>query len=967
MLRFFIKSNRIKYGTFTIYSTSYMPKDLTGLFSPKSICIIGASRSPEKVGGIILKNIINSKYTGKILPVNPNSQTIDDLTCYPDIKSLPETPDLAIIAIPAPYVIDTINQIGEKGIKNVIVITAGFKEIGPDGEKLENDLLITAQKYNLNLLGPNCMGFINNLLPVNTTFGQPVNITGNLRFVTQSGAIAASLFDWCGSTGLGISEFITLGNKTVLSENDILQYFSEEFKKNPDEIHPVGLYLESISNGAEFLKITTEICKKDPVFIIKPGKTKAAAKAMQSHTGAIAGEDPVLDAALTQAGVIRAQTLEDFFDISRAFSWEKPPTGTRVAIISNAGGPAVICADAVVNEGLTMAEFDAQTKEQLINVLPRFASAVNPVDVMGDALADRYAAAAEIILKTDQADALVIILTPQVMTQIEKTAELIGDLKKYNKPIFCAFMGGSLIAHGEQKLNELKIPVFRFPERAISAIGVMRRWKKHQEEQSQTAVNGNGVFEVNNTKTREIISAAQNNNQKTLDNLDSDEILRTSGILTPPTQIVTDLNQAKDFAEINSWPVVLKLSSPGLLHKKDIGGVVTDISNNWQLEIVWDNFKRKIETLEPGLREHVKIQIQKDIINGVEVIIGAKRDPTFGPVLLFGAGGTFAELIEDRNLHLLPVNLEQAKSLVENSKIAKVLNGYRGEPPYAMDKIYDVILRLAKIIELNPEISEIEINPLIVTLNHAWAIDGKVVMREGEAKPIPRPQFKVATTISHTILAAKFHHFVFQPDTPLEFKPGQYLSVKVSNQRINCYSIAGQEGDGTFCLLIDTKPGGIGSKFFENVKADNKITYLGPFGTFVFKPDDGAKQLILLGTGSGIAPLRCMIDDLLVKKKITTPINLYFGLRFAPDIFWNDYFQKLTGEYPNFKYKLVLSQPDESWHGASGHITDLLKTDFPNASECGVYLCGNKHMIDEATTLLLGQGCPKERIYSEKF
>lgn len=943
-----------------------MPKDLTALFSPKSACVIGASRSPEKVGEIIVRNIINSKYTGKIYPVNPHIDVINDLKCYPDIKSIPEVPDLAIIAIPAASVIDELIQVGEKGTKNVVVITSGFKEIGPEGEKLEKDLIEIAKKYDLNILGPNCMGFINNLAPINTTFGQPVGQIGNLRFITQSGAIAASLFDWCNSTGLGLSEFITLGNKAVLNEVDILNYFYQQFQKTPAEIHPVGLYLESITNGPEFLSITTEISKKDPIFIIKPGKTKAAAQAMQSHTGAIAGEDSVLETALNQAGVIRAETLEDFFDMSRAFSWEGAPLGPKVAIISNAGGPAVICADAVINEGLELAEFDDATKEQLENALPKFASKANPVDVLGDALADRYASAAEIILKTNQADALVVILTPQVMTQIEKTAELIGGLKKYQKPIFCAFIGGSLIAQGEKKLNELKIPVFRFPERAIAAIGAMWRWKKFQEAKKEAAPVYPDI-KINQNKILEIINTAKKDNQKTLDNFQANEVLVQGGIPAPVTQIVTQVNQAKNFAEINSWPVVMKLSSPGLLHKKDLGGVVTDLSNNWQLEIVWENYQRKISTLPPDAKDHVKVQIQKEILNGIEVIIGARRDPTFGAVLLFGAGGTYAELINDRNLHLLPVNLQDTRGLVEKSKIAAILKGYRGQPAFPLEKLYDAILRVAKIIETNPDISEIEINPLIITLNNVWAVDGKVVLTEGVSKIITPPKFHVATTVSHAILAAKYHYLVFDPEAPLNYKPGQYVSVKVSNQRINCYSIAADEGDKKFSLLIDTKPGGIGSKFFENIKAGDKITYLGPFGVFTFKPDDGAEQILFMGTGSGISPLRCMLDDVLKNQKIQKPIYFYFGLRFSSDIFWNDYLQKLASDYPNFKYKIVLSKPDDSWQGATGHVTDLIKTDFPDASKLATYLCGNKEMIEEATNLLTAQGSTKERIYAEKF
>ena len=334
-----------------------MHRDLKLFFHPKSIAVIGASRSPKKVGAIILKNVITSKFSGKIYPVNPKAKILGKLPCYKDIPSLPITPDLAVIATPAPLVISTLKELGEKGTKNVVVIAAGFKEAGEEGAKLEKDLIEVSKKYNLNLLGPNCLGFVNNLCPINATFGELAGAAGNLRFVTQSGAIAASLFDWCQSIGLGFNEFATLGNKAILNENDILRYFLDQKKIKSKKIppglsqtSPIGLYLESISDGGEFLRLTSQISKNDPIFIIKPGKTVAAAKAMMSHTGALAGEDDVLGAVLNQAGVIRCQTLEDFFDLARALSWENAPDGSKVAVISNAGGPAVISADAVMTE-----------------------------------------------------------------------------------------------------------------------------------------------------------------------------------------------------------------------------------------------------------------------------------------------------------------------------------------------------------------------------------------------------------------------------------------------------------------------------------------------------------------------------------------------------------------------------------------------------------------------------------------
>lgn len=949
----------------------YMPLDLTKLLSPASIAIIGASRSPEKVGAIILKNIRESKFAGKIYPVNPNTATIDDLQCFPDIKNLPEAVDLAVIALPAPAVSATIQELGEKGIKNVVVISAGFKETGPDGAKLEQELIDKAQQYDINVLGPNCLGFVNNQVPVNVTFGQPVRQSGTLRFISQSGAIAAALFDWCNSTGLGFSDFVTLGNKAVVNENDVLNYFLTQASANgtPEVLHPIGLYLESITNGSDFLKITTQLSKTNPLFIIKPGKTQAAAKAMQSHTGAIAGEDAILQTALDQAGIVRCETLEDFFDAARAFAWEKAPAGPKVAIISNAGGPAVISADAVVTEGLELAEFDEQTNAKLLQVLPRSASIHNPVDVLGDALADRVASAAEIILQTDQADALIVILTPQVMTQIEKTAELIGELsKKYQKPIFCSFIGGGLVTEGEQKLNEAQVPSFRFPERAIAAFGAMWRWKKWQLAQTAAAPVQETITTPDPGKIREVIDKAVQSNQKTLNNFEANALMEAIGIAVPATRAVDSLQDALSFTDDYGWPVVLKLSSPGLLHKADIGAVMTDMVNEAQLEKGWNNLEKKLEQLAAENKTQVTMQIQKEIMHGVEVIVGIKNDPTFGPVMLFGAGGKLTELIADKNLHLLPVNKAQAKELVERSRIFTYLKGYRGEPPYALDKLYELLVRLGKLAAYAPEASEIEINPVIVTFNDAWAVDSKVVLKEGQPKAAPTlPAFKVATTIENTVLATTYHYLTFETEQPLQFTPGQYVSIKVANTRINCYSIAGHEGTNKFHLLIDTSPGGPGSKYFESLKAGEKIAFLGPFGTFTLKPEDGAKHLVFMGTGSGLAPLICMIEAALKETKTQLPISLYFGLRFPADVFWQDYLQKLAQEYPNFTYKIVLSKPDDAWQGLKGHITDIAGADFPDACDCSIYLCGSKAMIDESVKILTGNKCPQERIYFEKF
>jgi len=955
-----------------------MPKILSALFCPKSVCLIGASDTPNKVGSIILKNIINSKYSGQIYPINPGYEIVQGLKCYKSISEVPETPDLAIIAIPAEKNIESLNQIGEKGIKNVLTVAAGFKETGPEGVKLETELIDTAKKYNINLLGPNCLGFVNNLCPINATFGEMVDIVGNIRFISQSGAIAASLFDWSKTAGLGFSDFITLGNKADINENDILEYFQENCL-NCNQLQkieglsgsrPIGMYLESIADGPKFLEITKRISKTDPIFILKPGKSEAAASAMHSHTGAIAGADNVLEEVLKEAHIIRADTLEDFFDLSRAFSWENLPMGPKVAIVSNAGGPGVLSTDAVIGAGLELAQFDETTKNLLKESLPPSANIHNPVDVLGDALALRFQQALDAVLQSDTVDCVLVILTPQIMTEVAETAEIMRNMsKKYQKPIFASFIGGDMISIGLKKLNEYKIPSFLFPERAINAIATMWKFKQWQMEQEKVVDSPSLDISKNIPTIQEIIQKAVSGNQPALDPQDANQISTLIGIPTPPSQIVSTLEEAENFASTNGWPIVLKVSSPELLHKKDIGGVVTNILNKEELEKNWEILKQSILKLDANIQKNTQIQIQKQVEKGIEVIIGIKHDSVFGPILLFGSGGTYAELIADRNLSLLPIDINKAKEIVANSKISTILNGYRGDTPYDLDQLYEVIIRLCKLAEKMPDISEIEINPLIITHKNAWAVDTKILLTKHESviKPASGIKFQTAKVITHDILASTYHFLEFETSSPFVAKPGQYISVKINPTKINAYSIVAHSKPNRFNLLVDIKPGGLGSQYFEKIKVGEEITYLGPFGNFILNLEDGAKQLLFLGTGSGIAPLRYQIESALIEHKCMLPMTLFFGLSYPYDLFWNDYFQKLSLDYPNFKFKIAIWKPDNTWHGPAGFITQLVEQDITDASECAAYLCGNAQMIEGASKILLSKNIKKERIYTEKL
>jgi acetyltransferase len=951
-------------------------KDLKPLFNPKSIAVVGASQEPQKLGAIVLKNIIESGFKGKLFPINPNYESLADLKCYKSLSDLTELPDLAILAVPASVVAQILKECEQKGIKNVLVFAAGYKETGAEGEKLEKELIETADRAGLNLLGPNCLGYVNNLTPINATFGQPPKNSGNLRFVTQSGAIATSLFDWCDQNEIGINEFVTLGNKAILNENDVLAYFLSDTELNTNNrtglssLNPIGLYLESIASGPQFLKIAKKISRTDPIFLLKPGKTPSAQKAMSSHTGAIAQEDDILQALVDQAGITRCQTLQEFFDFAKAFSWENLPAGPKIAIVSNAGGPAVVSADAVSLAGLELAQLDDNTKNKLAEILPRAASLINPVDVLGDALADRYAEAMEILLQKPEVDSLLVLLTPQIMTQIEKTAVVIGEAsKKFNKPIFCSFMGGTSVSYGEGILNRYKIPSFRFPEEAISAISAMYRYKIARDRLNQK-IHGTATTETQSAQyaeAKKIVQHALGSKNIALDNLEADAVISSAGISTPPTESPKFLQEALDFANKNGYPVVLKLSSPKLLHKREVGGIILNIGNAQSLTESWEQLQKKSSELPEVLRTGMGFQIQKDVSGGVELIVGIKQDATFGSVLLFGAGGMFAELIADKNLHLLPVNLEEAKRLVEKSKVYKVLKGKTEEPPYALAKLYQLIVAMGQLANALPEVREMEINPVIIDLNNVWAIDVKVVLTESKEPETAASKFKLAGCVGHALLASKFNQYDFESSASLSLKPGQYINVKVAPNTIRAYSVGTTTDDRHFSLLVDTRPGGPGSQFFENLKIGDVVTYMGPFGAFTFRLDDGAEALLFLATGSGMSAIRCLIESVLIGHKITKPVNLYFGLTHEGEIFWQEQLNDLQKRFPNFTYQICLCKPDDSWKGPTGFITKLVEQDYPNANKCSAYLCGHKNMIADATDLLLKLGCPKERIYSERF
>ncbi len=680
--------------------------DLHQLFNPSSIAILGASRENGKVGNIVIQNIITSGFSGTIYPVNPNASNILDLTCYPNLESLPTRPDLIIVSLPSVLVTENIHKAKNLGYKNFVIFSAGFKEIGPEGKLMEDELVRLATDNNLNILGPNCLGFYNQDSNLNATFGNVKSLAGNLRFISQSGAVVTSLFDYASHHNLGFRDCITLGNKSSLNENHLLSYFLETSK--PTDC--VGMYLESISFGQEFLALAKKLVQKNiPIFIIKPGRHSTSQKAMLSHTGSLAGEDHIVDISLKEAGVLRVQGFEELFDLSRAFSWLTPPSSNRVAIVSNAGGPAVVSSDLLIDYGLKLATLSPETEKLLQENLPRFAGVHNPVDVLGDAQSDRYKYAINAVLKEDSVDAALVLLTPQSMTDIDNIANVISVISShFKKPVVASFIGGDVIQSGAKILDTKHIPCYNYPERAIRALSRIYH---------QSLLNP--VFEKQTSRLDQKIDSSVG----LLDFIKTQELFLKNNIPVPAYKVIQNKNDLDNFIHENGYPIVLKATGPLLVHKTEKKAVHVNLSSYAQVVSAYS----LLLSLQAELKD-TQIVSQKHVSSGLEIIFGIKNDPTFGPVAMFGAGGKWVDLLHDRNLMLLPVSPEKAQILIQSSKLSKIIKGFRGESGYPLEKLTVLISNLCTLYQTYSNISELEINPIILTHDTAFAVDGRVII-----------------------------------------------------------------------------------------------------------------------------------------------------------------------------------------------------------------------------------------------
>jgi acetyltransferase len=687
-----------------------MIKNIEPVMNPKSIAVVGATNRAGSVGLAVFRNILDAGFQGLLYPVNPKAKSVQNVKAYPNLSNIPDEVDVAVIIVPADIVCSVLEEAGQKQVKGAIVISAGFKEVGERGAERERQLKEMVAKYDIRTIGPNCLGIINNneKVRLNASFATKMPKAGNIAFISQSGALCTAVLDYAEGKNIGFSKFVSFGNKADVNEIDLLNYL-----KNDPDTYVILMYLEDIAHGRAFLETAREITwqANKPILAIKSGRSAEGALAAASHTGSLAGSDTAYDAIFRQSGILRVEGVDDLFNSALAFAKQPIPKGNRIAIVTNAGGPGIMATDAAIRHELKIAAFCEQTKQKLKQELPPTASIRNPVDVIGDATHERYEAAIRHVLMDDNVDGAIVILTPQTMTDVLETAEIIPRVaKNIDKPLLCSFMGIVDVSEGIEHLEANGIPNYAFPEAAARSMASMAFYGNllslDKRQIRRVAADRETVTELIERK----LSGKQS---CYLPEREANEILQCYGFPVLKSILLTDVSDVDKSADEIVFPAAMKICSRDIVHKFDAGGV--------QLKIKTRDEARKAfhEIMENVKRYNRSAKIDGVIIErmakrGVEVILGAVRDPRFGPICMFGLGGTFVEAIKDVTFRLAPMWEINAENMIKTIKARSILKGVRGAWPSDIDAIKDCILRLSQMITDNPEIAELDINPLIV-------------------------------------------------------------------------------------------------------------------------------------------------------------------------------------------------------------------------------------------------------------
>lgn len=744
----------------------YERQPLDAIFKPKNVAVIGATEKQDSVGRTLLWNLIRNPFGGTVFPVNPKRHSVLGIKAYPNIAAIPEPVDLAVIATPAPTVPDIVEECVAAGVKGAIILSAGFKEIGAPGVELERQILEKARRGKLRIIGPNCLGVMNPLTGLNATFASAMARPGNVGFVSQSGALCTAVLDWSFPENVGFSAFVSIGSMLDVDWGDLIYYLGDD-----PHTQSIVIYMESIGNAQSFLSAAREVALTKPIIVIKVGRTEAAAKASASHTGALTGSDEVFDAAFRRCGVLRVNRISELFNLAEVLAKQpRLPKGPRLTIITNAGGPGVLATDALIASEGELASLSDETITSLNQFLPPHWSHGNPIDILGDADPERYTKTLEIAANDPNSDGLLVILTPQAMTDPTKTAEcLIPYAQNVNKPVLASWMGGDEVVEGETQLNNANISTYRYPDSAARLFSMMWRYNYSLRGIYETplllADSEEGI--PNRSLVEQMIKSVHQSGRTILTEQESKQILAAYGIPTVKVGIAKSEAEAVDCADSMGYPVVVKLFSKTITHKTDVGGVQLNLTDAEAVKRAYRAIQASV-TEKVGAEHFLGVSVQPmiDLGGGYELIIGSSLDPQFGPVLLFGSGGQLVEVFRDRAIGLPPLNTTLARRMMEQTLIYKALKGVRGRQPVNLAELEQLMVRFSQLVTEQRWIKEIDINPLLASPKGLLALDARIVLHEAGMSEAQLPKLAIRPYPTQYVAP-----WTLKNDTPVIIRP----------------------------------------------------------------------------------------------------------------------------------------------------------------------------------------------------
>lgn len=701
-------------------------RNLDAIFRPSSVAVIGASNSVGSVGNTLWCNLATSGFLGEVFPINPKHDSVQGTRAFASIKQVPHAPDLAVICVPAPAVPSVVRECGEAGVRGVIIISAGFREVGAAGRELEEAVQREAARFaGLRIVGPNCLGVIVPGLRLSASFAAGMPQPGRVALLSQSGALCTAILDWAIEQQIGFSAFVSAGNMLDVSMADLIEYFATD-----PQTESLILYVESLSHAREFLSAARAFARHKPIVAYKAGRFAESAQAAASHTGALAGVDAVYEAAFRRAGIERVFSVDDMFDCAELLARQMPPRGPRLAIVTNAGGPGVMATDVLMEQRGQLAKLSAATMEQLNRMLPPHWSHNNPVDVLGDATPERYATALDAVLADDGVDAALVVLTPQAMTEPTRIAQLVATTANpLHKPLLAAWMGGAMVREGRQVLHESAIPTYASPEQAVRAFMHLVSFAARRELLHVTPRDVPITWPRDRAEIRREFLTRFNDQSPSafLSEDDSKSLLAAYGIPISQPIAAATADDSIDVARQIGFPVVMKIRSPDITHKTDVGGVALNLTSEADVRTAFNQMLASVKAKRPeAVIDGVTLQPMITAARGVELLVGAKRDPVFGSVLLVGAGGIMAELLQDRALELPPLDESLARRMLESLRVWPLLQSYRGRPGVDVERLIEVLIRFSVLVTDWPELTEIDINPLLVTADQLIALDARM-------------------------------------------------------------------------------------------------------------------------------------------------------------------------------------------------------------------------------------------------